>query len=185
MTAPDPKRRWFFPTPGKLLVVLLAIEGILFLSKPWIPKGWAVLFAVAAVGLFLIGMLLWFILALVFRWRFQFSIRSLLVLTVAVAIPCSWLAMEMKAAREQREAVDAIVRSGFIVGYDYQKARFSGFGFRSLPTPPPVPVWLRKLLGDDFFTDVVVVLVSKQVADNDLEYFKRLTHLKDCLLTWE
>ena len=33
---------------------------------------------------------------LIFRWRFQFSIRSLLVLTVAVAVPCSWLAVEVK-----------------------------------------------------------------------------------------
>ena len=33
-----------------------------------------------------------------------FSIRSLLVLTIAVAIPCSWLTVEMKAAREQKAA---------------------------------------------------------------------------------
>ena len=78
MAVPEPKRRWFHPTPGHLLLVLLAIEGILFFADwQWIPKGWAVLIAVAAVGVFLIGMLLWFALALVFRWRFQFSIRSL------------------------------------------------------------------------------------------------------------
>jgi hypothetical protein len=173
-----PKLHWYQPTPGRLLVVLLAVEGVLFLSEPLFPKGWAVLIAIVSIGVTMVLMFLWYVHALLYGWRFQFSLRSLLVFTIAVAIPCSWLAVEMKRAREQREAVLAIVRSGFIVGYDYQKERFSGFDFRSLATPPPVPVWLRKLLGDDFFTDVVVVLVSKQVADNDLEYFKRLTHLK-------
>ena len=42
------------------------------------------LIAVAVVGGAMLVMLLWFIVSLVFRWRFQFSIRSLLVLTVAV-----------------------------------------------------------------------------------------------------
>ena len=47
------KLRWFHPTPGRLLIVLLAVEAALLLSKPWFPKGWTVLMAVAAVGLFL------------------------------------------------------------------------------------------------------------------------------------
>ena len=48
-------------------------------------------------------MLLWLIVAVVFRLRFQFSIRSLLFAVVVVALPCSWLTVEMKAAREQKE----------------------------------------------------------------------------------
>ena len=66
------------------------------------------LVAVAGVGVVLMTMLLWFLVALVFRRRFQFGIRTLLVLTVAVALPCSWLAEEMKKAREQSQAVRAI-----------------------------------------------------------------------------
>ena len=38
---------------------------------------------------------------LLFRWRFQFSIRSLLILTMLIAVPCSWLAVEMKAGEER------------------------------------------------------------------------------------
>ena len=108
MTSPTIKPRWFVPTPGRLLRLLLAVEGFLVLSErfQWFAfnqhKGWTVLIAVASVGVFLLLMLLWFLAALVFRWRFQFSILSLFVLTVAVALPCSWLATEMKAAREQR-----------------------------------------------------------------------------------
>ena len=76
-------------------------------------------------------MLLWFIVALVFRWRFQFSIRSLLVLTVAVALPCSWLAVEMRAAKRERVAAAAFEElSGFVEWSD-----------------PSGPVWLSSLLG--------------------------------------
>ena len=52
MTSPDPKRRWFIPTPGKLLLVLLAVEAILSFSERWIPKGWSVLIAVACYFFF-------------------------------------------------------------------------------------------------------------------------------------
>ena len=123
-----PKLRWFHPTPGKLLVVLLAVEGGLMLSKPWFPKGWAVLIAVAAVGVFLLVMLLWFAVALLFRRRFQFSLRSLLVLTVAVAVPFSWLAVEIKWAREKREAVEAWSKLGGVISYDYEMAGISLVG---------------------------------------------------------
>ena len=44
-----------------------------------------------SVGVVCVAMLLWLIVALVSHPRFQFSIRSLLILTVAVALPCSWL----------------------------------------------------------------------------------------------
>ena len=120
MAVPEPNRRWFHPTPGHLLLVLLAIEAILFFSERWILKGWSVLIAVTAVGVFLIGMVLWFALALVFRWRFQFSVRSLLLLTVAVAIPFLWLAVEMKKAKEQRETWVAIQHAGGGIIFDFE-----------------------------------------------------------------
>ena len=37
---------------------------------------------------------------------------ALLALTLAVALPCSWLAVEMKAAREQQSAAEAIKKLG-------------------------------------------------------------------------
>ena len=104
MTDPTPTRRRFYPTPAWLIFGLLVVEGLLWLSERyrwfWFneKKGWTVLIAVAVVGVAMLVMLVWFVVSLVFRWRFQFSIRSLLVLTVAVALPCSWLAVEMKAA---------------------------------------------------------------------------------------
>ena len=47
--------------------------------------------------------------------RFQFSLRSLLVLVVVVAVPCSWLAVEMKKAREQKEAVENSARLNALI----------------------------------------------------------------------
>ena len=90
MDGTESKRRWFCPTPGSLVILSLAVTGILFFSQrfQWFGfnhnKGWTVLIVVASVGVVLVLVLLWWILALVFRLRFQFSIRSLLVLVIAV-----------------------------------------------------------------------------------------------------
>ena len=59
------KPRWFFPTPGRLLAVLLAVEALLWLSERfrWFAfqhKSWTVLIAVGSVGAFLVLMLGWF-----------------------------------------------------------------------------------------------------------------------------
>ena len=109
MTAPVPHRCWLHPTPDRSVLALLAVEGLLWLSDrlgwPTWHKGYAVLTAVASVGAAMLMILGWFGVAMVFRWRFQFSIRSLLVLVVAVAVPRSWLAVEMRRAERQREAV--------------------------------------------------------------------------------
>ena len=120
------KPRWYRLTPDRCVVALLALEGFLLLSAwfRWFPfnehKGWTVLICLATVGAALVLMFLWFLAALVFRLRFQFSLRSLLLLVVVVAIPCSWLATEMEAARKQREAVEEIEKTGGRVVYDYQ-----------------------------------------------------------------
>ncbi len=98
MPIPAPIKRFLYPTPGWLVILSLAVTGILFLSErfQWFPfnthKGWTVLIAVAAVGLVLVLMFFWFVIALLSPLRLQFSIRSLLVVTVAVALPFSWLA---------------------------------------------------------------------------------------------
>jgi hypothetical protein len=245
-----PKRRWFIPTPGKLLAVLMAIEGILFLADwfHWLPKGWAILITVAAVGMFLIGMLLWFICSLlhptlrnsfvailslegilllfewrgafpvgwtamihltsvglfflfvilcfivnrIIPWRFQFSIRSLLMLMIVVAIMCSWLAAEMKAANEQKKAVEAIRLLGGKAIYDF---RFDQSGYliyvdsdpfdaRKEPDPP-YPKCLLSIFGDDFFMAVYYVEISmptQEVTDDSLIHVQKFVGLRKLLL---
>ena len=175
---------WFRPTPGGLVLLLLAGEGVLWLSEHfgWFAfnrhKGYTVLAAVAAVGVFFLLMLLWLLLALIFRWRFQFSIRSLLVLTLAVAIPCSWLATEMKAAKGQKAVVEEIERLGGWVCYDYQRDP------SDTTSKPPEPAWLRRLLGDGLFVNVTwVILYNSEISDAGLEHLKGLTQLQVLFLS--
>ncbi len=163
--------RWYRLTPGRLLPVLLAVEGFLFLAERchWMSKGWPVVTAIGAVGLLLLLMFLWFLAALVFRLRFQFSILSLLVLMLVVAITSGWLATEMKAERKQREITDGIRKLRAGVYYDYPDA----------PATPHAPAWLRKLLGDDFFGSVTQVVVgNEKVNDTSLEAFEELHQLQ-------
>jgi Leucine-rich repeat (LRR) protein len=180
-TNPNPKLRWFNPTPGRLLVILLAVEGVLLLSEKfqWFGfnehKGWTVLIAIASVGVTMVFMLLWFILALIFHWHFQFSIRWLLVLTVVVAIPCSWLAVEMRWAKEQKEAVEAIVKLGSV--YYEDSIDLSVEYFRGIN--PVKPAWIGKLLGEDFFRNVTALeLNGSKITDGELENIKELKQLK-------
>ena len=120
MPTTDPKRR-FRLTPGHCLLVLLALEFLLFLSQwfRWLPKGWPVLIAVATVVVVVLGMFVWFGVAVIFGRRFQFSVRSLLVLAVVVALPCSSLAVEMKelGSREKLWRRSSICGGG--VWYDW------------------------------------------------------------------
>jgi hypothetical protein len=177
-------RRWLYLSPGRLLFLLLPAEAVLLLLG-WLgslPMGWAVLIAIASVAMTMVLMFLWFVLALLFHRRFQFSIRSLLVLTAAVAAACSWMAVEMKRAREQRNAVEAILKSkGHVLlgslrfGKDMELINQS--------TAPHGPIWLMNLLGSDFFENVVSVDFTKlQISDAGLKNVEGLTQLQDLSL---
>jgi hypothetical protein len=175
MTTSIPNPRWYRLTPDRLVLLLLVAEALLWLSErlgwPSWHKGYAVLTAVAGVGAAMLLMCLWFASSLLFRWRFQFSIRSLLVLVLVVAIPCSWMSVEMKGARKQREAVEAIRKSGGYVVYDYHVQKPGN--------SPPGPAWLRGLLGTDFFaTALGVGSLFSPATDAGLKHLKGLTQLR-------
>jgi hypothetical protein len=165
MVAPS-RPRWFSLTPDRLVVVLLVLECLLLLSNwlGWWHNGCAVLVSIAVVGTVLLLMLLWFIAALVFRQRFQFGIRSLLLVLI-VALPCSWLAVEMKRAKDQREAVAAIKKLGGCVAYSW--------GYQ------PEPAWLWSCLVDNFFAEAADSLgFDTRVTDEELAHIARLTELQ-------
>ncbi len=175
-----PKRRWFYPTSSWLVLLSLLVTALLFASERWRwfsfneRKGWTVLVAVTGVGVVLGLMSLWWLAALVFRLRFQFGIRTLLVLTVAVALPFSWLAVEKCRAVSQRRLATEISAAGFVVLYD---SYFKPGKPTSLRTPADF-VWLRNLLSDDFFTNVNSVFVrSRYFADIDLDRLQGVTKL--------
>ena len=182
MDAPE-KRRWNCPTPGWLVLGSLAATGLIWLSNwlgwPAWHKGYAVLAAVAGVGVVLAVMLLWWLVALVFRWRFQFSIRSLLVLTLAVALPCSWFAVE---ASEEHDAI-AIIK----------KSNDAEFGTESI-----LPVGIRESLQPascGFFDRVVEVSLDDRFrtsredqTDELVRALRKLRYLKVVVISgrsWE
>jgi hypothetical protein len=171
---PKPTRRWYCLTPDRAVIGLLTVECVLWLSSElgWSPMIWTFLVAVAAVGAALMGMLVSFLVCLIFRWRFQYSIRFLLVLTVAIVIPCSWYAVVMKRARSQSAIVHAIYKEGGDVIFEH--GSWSG-------AEPPGPPWLQGLLATDFFmnaTGVAFIGDHVTVTDDGLEDFKRLPQLR-------
>jgi hypothetical protein len=140
----------------------------------WIPKGWAVLIAISAVAMTMVLMFLWFVLAIHFHRRFQFSIWSLLLLTLAVAISSSWLAMELNLAKSQQDASWALFKLRGIIDYDYKDR---GPFWRDLGQRGPIKI--QKKLVDDFFGSVTDVHLSgTKVTDDDLKHLEGMKHLK-------
>jgi hypothetical protein len=180
MTAPNSQPRWFHPTPDRLIFGLLALEAFLPLSARlhWIAKGWTVLIALLAAGVAVCAMLPWYL-----RHRSQLGTRSLLVLAVAVALPCAWFSWEIGKAKQQRSAAAAIEKLDGEVRW----------------SEPSEPQWLRGVLGDGFLNSVWSVdfsnpkitdervqqlrtvspvdFGSPQVTDAGLEYLKALSRL--------
>ncbi len=106
------------------------------------------------------------------RW-FQYSLRSLLLLTLLVSLVMSCVAVRMQRARRQDEAVEEIEKLGGQVQYDYEAQGVN----------PPGPAWLRNLLGENFFATVVAVDLSlQQVTDAGLEHLKGLTQIQTLCL---
>ena len=171
---PRPKFRWLRLTPDSVVPGLLALEGLLLLAERfgWLTfdrhKGYAPLVTIAAVAAILLAMLLWFLIAIVFRRRFQFSLRSLMLLVVVVAIPCSWLSVELKAAREQNAAVEAIQKAGGWVECN------EGYDPNGL-----VPVALLDGWQGFYFMNVTDVYFDEaKVGDSELEHLKGLPQLR-------
>ncbi len=99
-----------------------------------------------------------------------------MIFVTLFAIACSWFAVKMQQARRQREAVEAIQKLGGAAYYDYQ---FVEWDVPLRTTEPPEPAWLRKLVGDDFFADVVAVLLTGMgVTDASLNNIKKLPQLR-------
>ena len=171
---------WFRLTPSRVSRGLLAMEAALFLCERAlsVPKGSMVLIALAMAAGTILVFLLWWSAALLVGWPFQFTVRSLLLFVVVVAIPCCWLAIDKEQAREQEKIIAAIKRLGCTIGYDYEVPtvphgllRWQGRGSQS------TPLYLRQVLGEYFFTDVVIVRFGTKVDLKCLEGLRNLRRL--------
>jgi hypothetical protein len=155
--------------PDGVIIGVLAVEGLLWLSNslcwPAWQKGYAVLTTTVVVGVMLLAMFLWFAAALIFRFRFQFSLRSLLILFVVVALPSGWMAMEAKQARRQSVMLGKVVALGGSVQDGWWSCFYVAKEERG---------WPERFFGDEFFHDINMVGFDNVALDD-----QRLAQLCD------
>jgi internalin A len=115
------------------------------------------------------------------RWL-RFSLRTLLVFMLLASIGLAWLGNTLLRVRKQRAIVTQIEAAGGRVFYDYQ------VGWTAKPRDPPGPKFLRYLLGDDSFAQVVWVDTWGSLGsttsgeDSDLERLAGLPELNSLSL---
>ena len=85
----------------------------------------------------------------------------------------------MEGKRKERETVEALIKLGAHVWYDYQEIDGQASVFDEQPSGPG---WMRKLLGDNFFSRVVGVSLpsypENAPTDAHLQAMRRLTQLQ-------
>ena len=115
------------------------------------------------------------------RW-YQYSLRTLLIFVTLFAVACSWFTVKMQQAKRQREAVEEILRLGGIVLYDYETFEDEDSihisGGATIVNEPSTPLWLRNLLGRDFFYNVTTVIIYSY----GLDYIDNLTQIENLYL---
>jgi hypothetical protein len=132
---------------------------------------------VAVVAAVLILILAWTLLGLVFRRRVQFGLRTMLVFVTLCAVVCSWLAVRIREAQRQAEAVAAIKRDAEFDATYHWEGDYHDWRFGDVQPPAPEP--LGKALGFDFFADITYLrLLGRRFSDERLVDIAVLTRLK-------
>jgi hypothetical protein len=173
----------FHFAPIWLVYSLLATESFLILFElfRWTPfnkhKGWAALICAVTVAAAMLLLILWFVATWVFNRSFQFSLRSLLVLVLVVAIACAWLANELERAKRQTQLVAEASKLGCGILYDYNLSDSGNVVMFSGAIPGETR--LNKMLGDDFFREVIGAVVKNDAA---LRLLKDQTSLRRLFL---
>ena len=105
--------------------------------------------------------------------RFRFRITTLLLLTGIFAY---WLAVLTNRAKDERRGATAVREAGGSVRFDCQ---FSDDGKLLANATPPSPEFLRKAVGDEYFTRVVEAQANTQgFTDRDLAQLEGLKELR-------
>ena len=98
-------------------------------------------------------------------WQ-QFSLRTLLLAMLVLSVCFALFAWRLQRARRQAAAVATIRKLGGSITYDYQNVVVLA---NSPPPQSTVPTWLLKSLGEDFFHEVVAVLIASRSPKSQAE----------------
>jgi hypothetical protein len=117
------------------------------------------------------------------RRFFQFSLRSLFALMLLVAVLCGTFGVRTVYVRDQRAVAEHLAE----VARRAQDASAGGIartaiGWEEMPSYLGLPphAWVRSLMGEDFYRNVVSVSLeyNRQLTDDDLVPVSRLDHLR-------
>ncbi|MCH8047645.1 MAG: hypothetical protein IID44_28460 [Planctomycetes bacterium] len=117
------------------------------------------------------------------RW-YQFSLRTLLVVSVAIAAALGYFSDRV---RTQRAAVAAIREAGGDVIYDWEYCdpQSAEAYLESIDRQPRIPKWITDYLGDDVFYSVAEVsfpgawkYTAHECTDDTLTHLHGLPRLK-------
>jgi hypothetical protein len=101
------------------------------------------------------------------RWC-QFSLRSLLLLVLAVSLSMGLLVVPIDRAHRQRAAIDALRRAGWEV-----HCEDTGAG----------PAWAKRILAHGFFAEAVRAHSRRAVTDEELVHLRRLPRLRALIIS--
>ena len=104
------------------------------------------------------------------RW-FQFSLRTLMIGVLIIAIPCAWLGRKIEQKRRERAAVRAILNSGAHFYFHYENA--NGSNGLKMSQPSSSANWLQDLFGDDFDTPPTWVWFNARYIPPDVPKSKK------------
>ncbi len=108
------------------------------------------------------------------RWRPRVSLRALMVLVLLIGGLLGW---RVRRASIQRRAVAAIRAAGGSVFYDYQVPVGKPW---QIGAAPGTPRWLREWVGDEYFQDVVVVMIAQPKGQPSKATPATLDAILDC-----
>lgn len=91
------------------------------------------------------------------RNLFSFSLRTFLFIVTIAAI---WLAWATSKAQKQKAAIEALAQFDSTVFYEHSYDTDENLIFHPDDPRTPGPAWLRRIVGDDFFTTVNYVSLA-------------------------
>ena len=107
------------------------------------------------------------------RIHLRYGVRSMLLLLTLV---CIFVARQTHLARKQKQAVASILEGGGSVIFDYQVDK--SYVLKKDPELP-APEWLCRLVGEEFFVDVIYVqLATDKAIQSGLPHISSLPGLR-------